>query len=295
MIVGQLINELVVGSMYALVALGYTLVLGVLHRLNFAHSSVFMVGGFAGIFAASAGLEFWPTLLFTILVGGGLGLIIEAISFGKFGSEESAITASLSSLAVGLLLTDLVRHRWGADPVPLTFAADFIRGGVTAFNVRFIPIQGVILCTTVVLLIALHLMVFRTRLGRNIRAVADSPPNAARLGINVKMASRQVFFISSALASVAGLLFAMRIGTANTEIGLAIELKALAVMAIGGMGDLRGAVAGGLLVGLVETLGATFGLGRLSDLTVWVLMIFVLVVRPQGLFGTPLHGVQIRA
>jgi len=294
-ILGQLINGLVVGSMYALVALGYTLVLGVLHRLNFAHSSVFIVGGFAGMVAAGGGLDFWSALLFTLLIGGMLGLIIEAISFSKFGSEESAITASLSSLAVGLVVTDLVRHKWGADPVPITFAAEFIRGGWTAFNVRFVPIQAVILSTTIVLLLLLHFAIFRSRLGRNIRAVADNPANAARLGINVKFSSQQVFFISSALAAAAGLLFAVRIGTATTDIGLAVGLKALAVMAIGGMGDIRGAVVGGLLVGLVETLGVSFGLGRLSDLTVWVLMILVLLVRPQGLFGSRLHGAQTRA
>jgi branched-chain amino acid transport system permease protein len=158
-----------------------------------------------------------------------------------------------------------------------------------------VPIQAVILSTTIVLLFVLHLVIFRTRLGRNIRAVADNPANSARLGINVKLSSQQVFFISSALASAAGLLFAVRIGTANTDIGLAIGLKALAVMAIGGMGDIRGAVVGGLLVGLIETLGVSFGLGRLSDLTVWVLMILVLLIRPQGLFGSRLHGAQIRA
>jgi hypothetical protein len=91
-----------------------------------------MIGGFAGIIAASGGLGFWSALLFTLLIGGMLGLIIEAISFRKFGSEETAITASLSSLAVGLLMTDLVRHRWGADPVPITLAAEFTRGGWTA-------------------------------------------------------------------------------------------------------------------------------------------------------------------
>lgn len=295
MIIGQLVNGLVVGSMYALVAIGFTLVLGVLHRLNFAHSAVLMAGGFAGVTVANVGLGFPVAFAFAFVVGGLLGLIVERISFRKFGSEESAITASLSSLAVGLLLTDLVHHRWGADPVPLAMAAELVKGGVTILNVRFTPIQGIVLGITLVLLVVLHFLISHTRVGRNVRAVAENPLNSARLGVDVKRVTQQVFFVSSALASVAGLLFALRIGTANTDIGLAIGLKALAVMAIGGMGDLRGAVIGGLLIGIVEALGTSLGLGRLSELAVWVLMILVLVVRPQGLFATQLHSSAPRA
>lgn len=295
MIIGQLVNGLVVGSMYALVAIGFTLVLGVLHRLNFAHSAVLMFGGFAGVMVADVGLGFPIALAFALLAGGILGLVIERISFRRLGSEESAITASLSSLAVGMLLTDLVHHRWGADPIPLAMASEFLRGGTTVFNVRFTPIHGIVIGVTLCLLILLHFAILHTRMGRNVRAVADDPQNSARLGVNVTLVTQQVFFVSSALASVAGLLFALRMGTANTDIGLAIGLKALAVMAIGGMGDLRGAVVGGLLVGIVEALGTSFGLGRLSELAVWVLMILVLVVRPKGLFATQLYSFTPRA
>ena len=295
MIIGQIVNGLVVGCMYAIVALGYTLVLGVLHRLNFAQGAVFMVGGFVGLMMARLGLDFWPALIGSLLAGGALGLLTERISFRRFGSDESGITASLSSLAVGLLLTDLVFHQWGADPVTLPIAQEFSRGGITLLGIRFIPVQGLILIVTLLMLLALHFGLSRSRMGRSIRAVADSPGNSAYLGVNVKRVTQQVFFISSGLATAAGLLFAMRIGTANSDVGLAFGLKAMAVMAIGGMGDVRGAVVGGLLVGVAEGIGTHFGLGRLTELIVWLLMIVILLVRPQGLFGSPYHGTVQRA
>jgi branched-chain amino acid transport system permease protein len=295
MIAGQIFNGLIVGSMYALVALGFTLVLGVLHRLNFAHPAVFVSGGFAGLITASYFPSVWLALIAAFLAGGLLGLLIERVSFRRIRSEDAGIAASLSSLALGLLLLDAIHHRWGADPISLALANEFARGGVTLLGVRFIPIQGLILGVTIVLMAALHLLLTRTGAGRRIRAVADSPANAERLGVSVARVVREVFFISGALAAVAGLLFAMRLGTVNSDIGFPIGLKALAVMAIGGMGDLRGAVIGGLLVGLVEAVGTYLGFGRLAELSVWVLMIAILFVRPEGLFGSPLHNRHQRA
>lgn len=295
MIAGQLVNGIVVGSMYALIALGFTLIIGVLHRLNFAHPEVFMFGGFVGVAAGGAAAPAWVAIPAAFLVGGLLGVAVERISFRKFRSEESGITASLSSLAVGLLLADAVHHRWGTDPVAVGLAPELSRGGVQIFGVTFVPLQGLVLGVALALMLALHWLVNRSALGRRIRAVADDPDHAALLGVDVKRVTQAVFFISSALAAVAGLLFAMRIGTASADIGLTFGLKALAVMAIGGMGDLRGAVVGGFLVGVLEALGIYLGLGRLAELIVWVFMIGVLIVRPQGLFGSPFHGGERRA
>jgi branched-chain amino acid transport system permease protein len=295
MIAGQLLNGIVVGSMYALIALGFTLIIGVLHRLNFAHPEVFMLGGFIGVAAGGAALPAWAALPLAFLIGGLLGVLVERISFRKFSGEDAGITASLSSLAVGLLIADAVHHRWGTDPVAVGLAPELSRGGVAIFGVTFVPLQGLVLGVALVLMLALHWLVNRSALGRNIRAVADSPDHAALLGVDVKRVTQAVFFVSSALAAVAGLLFAMRVGTASADIGLIFGLKALAVMAIGGMGDLRGAVVGGFLVGVLEALGIYFGLGRLAELIVWVFMILVLLLRPQGLFGSRFHGTETRA
>jgi len=142
-----------------------------------------------------------------------------------------------------------------------------------------------ILGITTVLLAILFWVIKYTSLGRNISAVADSPVNAALLGINVKAVNQQTFVISSVLAGIAGLLLAVRTGIASPDIGLTFGLKALAIMTIGGMGNLLGAVVGGLLLGIVEALAVQFGLGGYGEIVVWVLMIAVLLVRPDGLLA----------
>lgn len=128
-------------------------------------------------------------------------------------------------------------------------------------------------------------MIVNTKLGRSIRAVAESPTKAALFGINVTRVNQIVFFIASALAGIAGIALAFRAGYASTDVGFTFGLKALAIMAIGGMGDLRGAMLGGLMIGVVEALAFQWGLGQLVDVVVWLFMIGVLLLRPTGLFG----------
>lgn len=132
-------------------------------------------------------------------------------------------------------------------------------------------------------------------MGRNIRAVADSHVYAALLGVNVTRVTQEVFFVSSALAGVAGVLYSFRTGIANLDSGLTFGLKALAIMAIGGMGNMPGAVAAGLGIGVIEGLAFYLGLGTFSDLVVWITMILVLLVRPTGLFGSSVHVRERRA
>jgi len=295
MLAGQIVNGLMVGGLYALLAIGFTLIVGVLHRINFAHTEVFMVGGFVGLVAAQALPSIPLALAASFVVGGLLGVVVERISFRRLGSEEAAITAALSSMAVGLLLVDLVHHKWGTEPLPLPLTDALGKGGFEIFGVRFVPVQGLVLVLTLVLVAGLWWLIEKTRTGRNIRAVADNPTAAALLGIPVKFVGQQVFFLTSALAALTGLLFALRVGTVNSDVGMSFALKALAVTAIGGMGSLQGAVVGGMLVGLLEALAIQFGFGPLADLLVWVFMILVLLVRPQGLFGSVFHGGGARA
>ncbi len=290
----QILNGLIVGSMYALIAIGFTLVLGVLDRLNFAHTEVFMFGAFAGLVVIDAGAPYWVALPAVMIVGGVIGLAVEFISFRKF-EGDARIAAALSSLAVGLVMIDLVHKIWGTEPVNMNMPASVSAAGFDLFGTRIVYIQLIILAVTLVLMAALHQFVSRTRIGRNIRAVADSPVAASLLGINVRRVTQDVFFVSSALAGVAGLLLAFRSGYANADVGLTFGLKAIAIMAIGGMGDLRGAVVGGLAIGVLEALTFQFGVGRLGELVVWIAMILVLLIRPEGLFGGGVHTKDVRA
>jgi branched-chain amino acid transport system permease protein len=295
MLAGQILNGLMVGGLYALVAVGFTLIVGVLHRINFAHTEVFMIGGFVGLVVGQMVPSLPLAMVASFVIGGLLGIVVERISFRKLNSEEAGITAALSSMAVGLLIVDLVHHVWGTEPLAFPLSDALGRTSYEVLKVRFVPVQGLVLALTLVLVVGLHLVLQKTRIGRNIRAVADNPTGAALLGIAVTRVGQQVFFISSALAALTGLLFALRIGSVNSDIGMTFALKALAVTAIGGMGNLWGAVVGGLLVGLLESLATAFGLGPLADLIVWGFMIVVLLVRPQGLFGSVFHGAGVRA
>jgi len=294
MLIGQLFNGLVIGCMYALVAAGMTLVLGTLDRLNLAHTEVFAAGGFGAVLATGAGVSVWWGLPIAFLVGGILGVLVEFISFRKFISQDARITAALSSLAFGLVLIDLSRKVWGGEPLGLSLSGGAFAMAFEFSGVRFSWLQFVIVGVALLLCAGLHLAVNYTDFGRRVRAVAESPPNAALLGVNVVRVAQTVFFVSSALAAVAGLLVALRTASINADIGLSFGLKAIAIMAIGGMGDLRGALLAGLLVGVMEALLFHFGLGRLGEMAVWVLMVLLILWRPGGIFGSGSHGREQR-
>lgn len=288
MLTGQIINGLISGAMYSLVAIGFTLILGVLDKLNFAHQEVFMFGGFAGVVIAPYASLWWSYPL-AIAVGAMLGLMTEFIAFRRFTSQDAKITASLSSLAIGLILVDAVQRHWGGEPVAVRSSESFFTARFSFAGVELLYIQLWIFGITAVVMAGLHLLVTRTVFGRRVRAVAESPDDAILHGIDVRRVSQGVFVISSALAALSGLLLAQRTGYASSDIGLTFGMKALAIMAIGGIGDMRGAALGGLAIGVLEALTYHFGLGRLGEMTVWVAMYAVLIVRPAGLFSTTGH------
>ncbi len=284
MLAEQILNGIVLGSMYALVALGYTLVFGVLDKLNFAHGETFMLGGFVAVAASALGAPIWLAFPCAIVLCGALGLMVEWVSFRKFQSADAQITAALSSLAVGLIVIDLVQKSFGSEPVSLELPLAVRTATVNIAGTDLAWIKIAILAVALTLMAALHALVQYTRVGRNIRAVAESPLSAALLGVNVRQVNQQTFFIASALAGMAGLMLALRTGYAASDIGFTFGIKALAIMAIGGMGDLRGAMAGGILVGVIEALAVQYGLGKLGEVVVWIVMILVLLIRPAGLF-----------
>ncbi|HEX2543263.1 MAG TPA: branched-chain amino acid ABC transporter permease [Ramlibacter sp.] len=294
MLAGQLVNGIVSGAMYALVAIGFSLVIGVLDKLNFAHPEVLMFGGFVGLLALT-GVPFAWVFPAAFIAGGVLGVLTEFLAFRRFQTADAKTTAALASLAVGLVMTDLVHKVWGTEPVTMQVPPGWLAQGFSIGDVRFTNLQFLILGVALLLMAGLHLLLDKARIGRQIRAVAESSQSASLLGIDVKRVTQAVFFISSALAAEAGLLLALRSGAASSDIGLTFGLKALAIMAIGGLGDLRGALVGGLLIGVLEALMFQAGLGRLVEITVWVAMIAVLMFRPGGLFGGGLHAREQRA
>ncbi len=294
---GQLANGVIIGAMYALLALGFTLIFGLLDKLNFAHPEAFMFGGFVGVMsgAATGSQALWLGLPLALVAGGLFGLLTELVCFRKFTGEDGKITASLSSVALGIVAVDLTQKVWGTEPVSVPVQFSFLQESFSVGGARIAYLQILILALTLVLMAGLHWVVTSTSFGRQVRAASESPVNAALFGVNVKRVTSLVFFVSSALAAAGGLLLALRSGIANSEQGLTFGLKAVAIMAIGGIGDMRGAVVAGFLVGIAEALTYQFGLGRLGELTAWAMMILFLLFRPNGLFGGGLHSAETRA
>lgn len=282
----QLLNGLFIGSIYALFAIGFTLVFGVLDRLNLAHPAVFAVSAFVGIeLVEVAGLSIWLTLPIVFVVGGILGIIIERVAFRPLKDRPDAHFAGLiSSIALAGMFIALLQWRYG--PNTRRFPADsFPSTTFSVFGAQVTLLQVAIMVISIVLMVALSLLVAKSRLGRGMRAVAENPTAARVLGINVDRVTMTTFAISSALGAVAGALFAMNVNSAQLGMGSAIELKGLAVIIVGGMGSLPGALVGGLLLGLAEVFAVQYVGSSYRDLVAFGLLFLILLVRPQGLFG----------
>jgi branched-chain amino acid transport system permease protein len=276
------------GSNYALVAIGYTLVFGILNMLNFAHPNVFALGGFL-LFAAVATLALpFPLAIVLVIVGGVvLGLATELLCFRPAEHLHDELAPAISSVAFALVLTEVVAKVWGSEPrrlPPLMAGGTFDLG---LFQVS--TIQLVILALSFGLMLAVDWMLYRTRTGFAMRAVAERRDVAQLLGVNVRRTVVLAFALSGVLAALAGTLLAMRLGLADPNVALSYGLRALAVMVIGGLGNVRGAMLAGLLVGLVDVMTLAFLSQAYSGVAAWVLLLLVLLFKPSGLLGTRLQ------
>jgi branched-chain amino acid transport system permease protein len=282
----QVINGVFLGSIYALFALGYTLVFGVLDMLNLAHQAVFMLCAFVAL-SLVAGLHLHILVAFpvAVMVAGLLGLVIERIAFRPLrGRANSNISGLISSLALATLFESIALGVWGPDVSRFPFGTAPARqlrlGGAVVQE-----LQLVIIAVSVVMMVALTLLLRRTRLGRQIRAVAESGLAARVLGVNVDRVVAASFFISSALGGAAGVLFGLAFNSISPDVGRSVELKGLAVIIVGGMGSMAGAVTAGFALGLLEVLTvARFG-SSYRDAVSFAALFLVLIARPRGLFG----------
>jgi branched-chain amino acid transport system permease protein len=282
----QLLNGLFIGSIYALFAIGFTLVFGILDRLNLAHPAVFAVSAFIGIeLVEVGGLSIWLALPVVFVVGGLLGLLIERVAFRPLKNRPDAHFAGLiSSIAVAGMFIALLQWRYGPNTRRFP-AGSFPETRFEFLGAQVTLVQVAILVISVVLMVGLTWLVARSRLGRGMRAIAENPTAARVLGVNVDRVTATTFAISSALGAVAGALFAMNVNSAQLGMGTAIELKGLAVIVVGGMGSLPGALVGGLALGLAEVFAVQYIGSSWRDLIAFGLLFLILLVRPQGLFG----------
>lgn len=285
----QVINGLFIGSMYAVFALGYTLVFGVLDMLNLAHAAVFMLSSFVAlVLVEQLHLPMFLALPITMVVAGALGLVLERVAFRPLRARaDSNVAGLISSLAMATVLGAIALEVWGPN------VTRFPRGTVPgdeagAAPVRVLglsPLQLVVIAVAIVIFLGLSWLVQRTRLGRELRAVAESPRAAQVLGVNVDRAIAASFFISSALGGAAGVLYGLAYNALSPDMGQSVELKGLAVIIVGGMGSMPGAVIAGLALGLAEVfvvahLGASW-----RDAVSFAGLFLILVLRPHGLLG----------
>jgi branched-chain amino acid transport system permease protein len=294
----QIINGLVLGSMYALVALGYTMVYGIINLINFAHGEVLMVGALTSWSVISAmsdsGLPGWLLLLISIpisiVVCASLNFAIEKVAYRPLRSAPR-LAPLITAMGMSLLLQTLAMIIWKPNPkpFPIVIPGEPMNLGGPVISI----VQCMILGFTAVILASLLWLVHRTKLGRAMRATAENPRVAALMGVKPDMVISATFIIGAALAAVAGIMWAANYGTVQHTMGFLPGLKAFTAAVLGGIGNLAGAVVGGILLGLVEAIGAGY-LGALTggvlgsqyvDIFAFVSLILVLTLRPAGLLG----------
>ena len=296
------VSGLAIGSLYALIALGYTLVYGVLQLINFAHSEVFMLGGFAGLFvvrdllgagtgdhalAAQIALVAAGTIA-GMVVGGAAAFMLERVAYRPLRRKNAPRLAYLiSAIGASLFLLNLARKEFGANPkpVPELFPKD-----TTVFTVFGAPVrtgQLVIMGSALVMLIFLDRFVNRSRLGRGIRAVAQDADTASLLGIDVDRIIVTTFVVGGILGGAAGFLYGLTFNV-QFNMGFIPGIKAFTAAVLGGIGNVRGAVIGGLLLGVCENLGVACVSTAWRDVVAFAILVLVLMVRPSGLLGVRL-------
>jgi len=283
--VQQIINGLFLGSIYALFALGYTLVFGVLDILNLAHAAVFMLASFAALALVGHGLGILAAFPLAVLLAGVLGLVLERVAFRPLrGRADSNISGLISSLAMATFFEAVALQLWGPNISRFPFGT-VPEKQVQVLGAVVSRLQLTIVAIALALFVALWWLVTRTRLGREIRAVAESPRAARILGVHVDRVIAASFFISSALGGAAGVLFGLAFNSISPDMGRSVELKGLAVIILGGMGSMTGAVIAGFLLGLTEVfVVAHFG-ASYRDAISFAGLFLILVLRPRGLLG----------
>lgn len=288
----QIVNGLVLGSFYALVALGYTMIFGVIKLLNFAHGDLYMVGGFVGFLALSAisGIvgAGWTgiaiAMFFSMVAVGCLGVVIERVAYHPM-LRAPRLSILITALAVSLVLQNAVLSLTHGQYT--AFRTDLGFGGINLGNLFISYNQMVLVGIAALLMIGLELFVSRTQYGRAMRAVAIDKDMCQLMGINVSGVIAVTFLIGSALAAAAGTMAGAYYGSVWYFMGFLIGLKAFTAAVIGGIGSIPGAMLGGLILGLLESFGTQLpGIGsEWKDVFSFTILILVLVLKPTGLLG----------
>jgi branched-chain amino acid transport system permease protein len=296
----QFVNALTTGAIYALVALGYTMVYGIIELINFAHGDVFMVGAFTSMFvltsvfgqqgsaadAPQAVFLVITTFLVTMLVMGTIGVAIERFAYRPLRNAPR-LAPLITAIGVSFILQNIIQIIYGPSPIntpqviPPTTRIEIAGASIGLINVFVIVVS-------VSLMVALQLFVNRTRLGRAMRSTAQDREAAQLMGVDINRTIALTFFIGSALAGAAGVVQGFYYGNIQFNLGFQAGLKAFTAAVLGGIGNITGAALGGFVIGFVETTAAAYGLFVWGQALVFAVLIITLVFRPSGLLGQQL-------
>ena len=292
----ELVNGITTGALYSLVALGFSMVYGVLKLLNFAHGDLYMVGAYIGFFVIqwfggaqhlTIAVPLLLVIMFVLAAGlvGGLGVAIERFAYRPL-RDAPRIAPLITAIGVSFFLESSALLLFGAQ-YRVYNTADFISlsSGIQIGSVTIDSVQILVLVLGVVLMVGLQLLVNRTRLGRQVRAVAADREAAEMLGINVNFVITATFFLGSALAGVAGIMGGLLFNQVTSTIGFIAGLKAFSAAVVGGIGSIPGAMLGGLVIGVAESFVTGYISSTYSNLIVFGILIVVMLIRPSGLLG----------
>ena len=280
----QLVNGLSLGSIYALIALGYTMVYGIIKLINFAHGDIYMRGAFTAFYATTVfHLNFFLALIVAMVLCGVLGVLIERIAYKPL-RHATRITALITAMGVSYILEYTTQYFAGSEVK--TFPEDVLNNAV--FQIGGIQIsqqQIYIIAVTLILMLALTYIVGRTRMGRAMRAVSVDEKAAELMGISVDRTISFTFLLGSVLAGAAGVLVGVYYNSINPLMGMVPGLKAFIAAVFGGIGIIPGAMIGGFAIGIAETMVVAYGSSLYRDAIVYVILILILIIKPAGLLG----------
>ena len=284
MLLQQLINGIALGAVYALIALGYTMVYGIIQLINFAHGEVFMAGAFIGLLAVTAfKLNLFWALVLAMVISMLLGVFIERVAYRPL-RNASRLSALISAIGVSLFLSTLALLLFGANAKGFpdqVFSVSQIHlpfGDVSDLQLLIITIAAI-------LMVSLEFIVKKTTIGKAMRAVSEDYQTAALMGINVNQVVAFTFAIGSALAAAGGVLVGVLFNAVSFNMGLMAGLKAFAAAVLGGIGSIPGAMIGGIVLGIAEVAGVAAGFSSYRDAIAFGILVLVLLLRPTGLLG----------
>ena len=281
----HLINGIYIGAIYAIIALGYTMVYGIAKMLNFAHGDVIMVGAYMSYTAVSSmGLPVLPSILIAMAVCTFLGIVIEGLAYKPLRGASS-LAVLITAIGVSYFLQNAAQLIWG--PAEIAFKSIVTAKPLVLFGGALTVSMEVIvtLIVAVIIMVGLTLFVNKTKMGKAMRAVSEDRAAAQLMGINVNKTISVTFAIGSALAAVAGVLLCSKVQSVWPTVGSMPGIRAFTAAVFGGIGSIPGAMLGGMLLGLIETLGGAFISTQFSDAIVFMVLIIILLLKPAGLLG----------